>query len=424
MASFFGRLGDKMHTVLRLKTSTSQKIHLRFLNLLEYQSKKLLADNGLTVQRFKIVEDVAQAQQVSKDFKVKEYVIKAQILAGGRGLGVFDNGFKGGVQLTQDSVQVPKLVEKMVGHRLITKQTPKAGILVQKVMVAESVNIKRETYVAILMDREKNGPVLMVSPDGGMDIEDVAAKTPERIHFQPIDIIQGLTVEQARNAAEFLGFNGSQLESASNQILGLYQMFLNVDATQIEINPLAETLEGQVVCVDAKINFDDNASYRQKAIFDLDDTTETDSREVEASRYSLNYIGMEGNIACLVNGAGLAMATMDLIKLHGGVPANFLDVGGNVREEQVYQAFRILSSDKRVRAILVNVFGGIVNCATIAKGIINACKTINLQIPLIVRLEGTNVEEAKRLLLESRLEITSAENLDDAARKAVSSIRQ
>uniref|UniRef100_A0A646QIT6 Succinate--CoA ligase [GDP-forming] subunit beta, mitochondrial n=1 Tax=Hemiscolopendra marginata TaxID=943146 RepID=A0A646QIT6_9MYRI len=395
----------------------------RCLNLLEYQSKKLLAENGVNVQHFRVVENSKEAKDVAKNFKVKEFVIKAQILAGGRGLGHFDNGFKGGVHITKDSNQVVPLVEKMVGHNLITKQTPEQGIPVKKVMVAESVNIDRETYLAILMDRTNNGPVVVASPDGGMDIEEVAKKNPDAIKTVPIDIFEGMTNGLATELAEWLKFQGKMKLKAAKQIQKLWELFLKVDATQIEINPLAETPDGEVVCIDAKLNFDDNAQFRQREIFGLEDSTETDPREVEAAKYNLNYIGMDGNIACLVNGAGLAMATMDIIKLHGGIPANFLDVGGSVKEEQVYHAFQILTSDHRVKAVLVNVFGGIVNCATIANGIINACKSINLEIPLVVRLEGTNVLEAKRLLKESGLRIIPAEDLDDAARKAVTSIK-
>lgn len=315
------------------------------------------------------------------------------------------------------------LVDKMIGHRLITKQTPSDGILVKKVMVAKSINIKRETYLCILMDRESNGPVIIASPAGGVDIEAVAEKTPEKIKTLPIDINKGLTREQALDIANFLQFSGNLTEKAANEIIKLWNLFQKVDAVQIEINPLAETDDGQVISVDAKLNFDDNAKFRQQNIFAMDDNSESDPREVEASKYNLNYVAMDGNIGCLVNGAGLAMATMDIIKLHGGSPANFLDVGGGVKEDQVLKAFQILLADKNVKAILVNVFGGIVNCATIAKGIVAASKTLKLNIPLIVRLEGTNATEARKILANSGLNIQTATDLDDAAKKAVSSIK-
>lgn len=312
----------------------------------------------------------------------------------------------------------------MIGHKLITKQTPEDGILVKKVMVANSVNIIRETYLCIVLDREHNGPVLIASPAGGMDIETVAEKTPELIKTVPIDITVGLPMERCIEIAKFLEFKGATLiEKAANEIQKLWKLFLKVDAVQIEINPLAETDTGDVISVDAKLNFDDNAQFRQKEIFQMEDSSESDPREVEAAKYNLNYVAMDGNIGCLVNGAGLAMATMDIIKLHGSSPANFLDCGGGVREEHVLKAFQILLADKNVKAILVNVFGGIVNCATIANGIINATKIVNLNIPLIVRLEGTNVAEAKRMLRESGLPLKLAGDLDEAAKLAVQSVR-
>lgn len=311
----------------------------------------------------------------------------------------------------------------MVGHNLITKQTPPDGILVKKVMVASSVNIVRETYVCIVMDRDSNGPVLVASPDGGVDIEAVAEKTPERLKKVPIDIKSGIAQATAIEVAEFLEFKGPLVQRAADEIVKLWKLFVKVDAVQIEINPLAETDDGKVISVDAKLNFDDNAQFRQKEIFDMEDASETDPREVEAAKYNLNYVAMDGNIGCLVNGAGLAMATMDIIKLYGSSPANFLDVGGNVKEDQVLRAFQILLSDSNVKGILVNVFAGIVNCATIANGIVNASKTINIKVPLVVRLEGTNVIEAKRILRESNLPIISASDLDEAAKSIVAAIQ-
>uniref|UniRef100_A0A2M4BP07 Succinate--CoA ligase [GDP-forming] subunit beta, mitochondrial n=1 Tax=Anopheles marajoara TaxID=58244 RepID=A0A2M4BP07_9DIPT len=403
------------------KRSGLLSIPKRYLNLLEYQSKKLLEESGVAIQNFRILEGKQDAD-VLKDFNVNEYVIKAQILAGGRGKGHFDNGFKGGVHITKDRSQVIPLVEQMVGHRLITKQTPKDGIMVKKVMVADSINIVRETYLSIVMDRQHNGPVLIASPAGGMDIEAVAEETPDKIKTLPIDIIAGITRDQSLEVAHFLEFRGPLLERAADQIVKLYQLFVKVDAVQIEINPLAETDDGRVISVDAKLNFDDNAQFRQKDIFAMEVHEDTDPKEIEASKYNLNYIAMEGNIGCLVNGAGLAMATMDIIKLNGGSPANFLDVGGSVKEDQVLKAFQILTSDENVKAILVNVFGGIVNCATIANGIVSATKSMNLKVPLIVRLEGTNVTAAKKILEQSGLKIESAVDLDEAAKKAVASI--
>ncbi|GFR77919.1 succinate--CoA ligase [GDP-forming] subunit beta, mitochondrial [Elysia marginata] len=359
----------------RLARFAKQKLpalsQARHLNLQEFQSKKLMADGGINVQLFEVVGNEQEAATVASKLKVQEYVVKAQILAGGRGKGTFDTGFKGGVHLTKQPSEVKPLVDSMLGHKLTTKQTPKGGVQVTKV---------------------------------------------------PVDILEGVQQDQVMFMAEKLGFTGPKQSEAAEQMRRLYDLFLRVDATQVEINPLGETPDGRVVCFDAKINFDDNAEFRQKPVFAMDDMAESDPREVEASRHNLNYIGMDGNIACLVNGAGLAMATMDIIHLHGGSPANFLDVGGNVTEEQVFHAFKLLTQDKQVKAILVNIFGGIVNCATIANGITNACKSINLSLPLIVRLEGTNVEEAKRILAESNLPISSATDLDDAAKKAVASL--
>jgi len=409
-------------TFLRRPAAYALRQPKRNLNLLEYQSKGLLQEYDVTVQKFRVASTAEEAINIPKDFPCKEYVIKAQVLAGGRGKGHFDNGFKGGVHLTKDPTKVPELVSAMVGNRLITKQTPPEGIPVSKVMVAEAIDIVRETYFCILMDREHNGPVIVASPDGGVDIEEVAEKTPDRIMKLPVDIAKGLSDEMAGNVAEFLGFQGDLKSQCAEQIKRLYQMFLKVDCLQLEVNPLAETPEGKIYTADAKLGFDDNAQFRQKQIFDMEDTTESDPREVEAASFNLNYVQMDGNIGCLVNGAGLAMATMDIIKYYGGEPANFLDVGGSVQEHQVREAFRIISEDNKVQAILVNVFGGIVNCATIANGVVNACRSIDLKLPLVVRLEGTNVDNAKKILQESGLPIQSATDLDDAAKKAVAAL--
>ncbi|KAF3422527.1 hypothetical protein E2986_13581 [Frieseomelitta varia] len=396
----------------------------RYLSLLEYQSKELLRDCGVSVQNFAIVDDLNKANSALQKLSAEEYVIKAQVLAGGRGKGWFDHGFKGGVHLTKDRKAVIDVAKNMLGHRLITKQTSKDGILVQKVMIAESVNIARETYICILMDRQHNGPVLIASPAGGMDIETVAEKSPELIKTVPLDIYYGINDEIAKDVSIFLGFVDPTLqEKAIYELKNLWKLFVDIDALQVEINPLVETIDKQVIAVDAKIAFDDNAQFRQQDLFALENSDAKDPREADASRFNLNYIGMDGNIGCLVNGAGLAMATMDIIKLNGGSPANFLDVGGSVKEDQVYQAFRILSEDPKVKVILVNVFGGIVNCATIAKGIITASRNLKLKIPLVVRLEGTNVTEAKVLLAESNLPIVTANDLDEAAKKAVNSVK-
>jgi len=417
------RLGQAAQTSGLLKLATPAAItSQRNLNLLEYQAKGLLQEYDVMVQKFQMATNEAEAAAIPAAFPCDEYVIKAQVLAGGRGKGTFDSGFKGGVHLTKDPSKVAGLCTAMIGNRLVTKQTPPDGIPVSKVMVAEAIDITRETYFCILLDREHNGPVIVASPDGGVDIEEVAEKTPERIRNYPVDINVGITDETAIEVAEFLGFTGALVPQCAQQVKNLYKMFIEVDCVQLEINPLAETPQGVIYTADAKLGFDDNAAYRQKAIFDMEDTTESDPREVDAASHDLNYVQMDGNIGCLVNGAGLAMATMDIIKLYGGDPANFLDVGGNVQEHQVKEAFRIITGDDKVKALLVNIFGGIVNCATVANGIISATKSMDLKVPLIVRLEGTNVDEAKRILDESGLAIQSAFDLDDAAQKAVKAI--
>jgi len=394
----------------------------RDLNLLEYQAKGLLQKYDVTVQDFRVASTTDEAQKITESFPCKEYVIKAQVLAGGRGKGHFDNGFKGGVHLTKEPKDVPNLVTSMLGNRLITKQTPKEGIPVSKVMVAEAIDITRETYFCILMDRESNGPVIVASPDGGVDIEEVAEKTPDRIKKVPVNINTGVTDDVANEVAAFLGFSGELQTQCATQVKRLYDMFINVDCLQLEVNPLAETPEGKIYTADAKLGFDDNAQFRQKEIFAMEDTTESDPREVEAASFNLNYVQMDGNIGCLVNGAGLAMATMDIIKYYGGEPANFLDVGGGVQEHQVREALRIIAEDPKVKGVLVNVFGGIVDCAVIANGVVNAYKSLNLSLPIVARLAGTNVDNAKKILDESGLPIQSAVDLDDAAKKAVKNL--
>uniref|UniRef100_A0A8C2PFA7 Succinate--CoA ligase [GDP-forming] subunit beta, mitochondrial n=1 Tax=Capra hircus TaxID=9925 RepID=A0A8C2PFA7_CAPHI len=444
--------------LLAARSQVVQLTSRRWLNLQEYQSKKLMSDNGVKVQRFFVADTASEALEAAKRLNAKEIVLKAQILAGGRGKGVFSSGLKGGVHLTKDPKVVGQLAKQMIGYNLATKQTPKEGVKVKKVMVAEALDISRETYLAILMDRSCNGPVLVGSPQGGVDIEEVAASNPELIFKEQIDIIEGIKDSQAQRMAENLGFLGPLKNQAADQIKKLYNLFLKIDATQVEVNPFGETPEGQVVCFDAKINFDDNAEFRQKDIFAMDDKSENEPIENEAARYDLKYIGLDGNIACFVNGAGLAMATCDIIFLNGGKPANFLDLGGGVKESQVYQAFKLLTADPKdsspvpcalgnaikfsassdalclcldplfpspahgVEAILVNIFGGIVNCAIIANGITKACRELELKVPLVVRLEGTNVHEAQNILSNSGLPITSAVDLEDAAKKAVASV--
>eukprot|EP00055_Hartaetosiga_balthica_P003872 m.9218 g.9218 ORF g.9218 m.9218 type:complete len:424 (+) comp3406_c0_seq1:35-1306(+) len=404
-------------------SSAGRLVQCRFLNLHEYQSKGLMQKYGVTVQKFKVAENAVDAEKFSQELNVSEIVLKAQVHAGGRGKGTFSSGLKGGVKLSTDPSEIKGFAEQMLGFSLVTKQTPAEGVLVNKVMVAEALDIERETYFAILMDRDSNGPVMMGSPAGGVDIEEVAASTPHLIFKEVVDITKGVQNDQLERMATNLGFEGQKKNDAMEEMRKLYDLFIGVDATQVEINPFAETPDGRVLCFDAKINFDDNASFRQKDIFAQRDTNEEDPQEVEADEIGLNFIKMDGNIGCLVNGAGLAMATMDIIKLHGGEPANFLDVGGGVTEEMVKDAFNIITSDPRVQSILVNIYGGIVNCKTIAGGIISACKESDLSVPLVVRLEGTNVEEAREMLNSSGLPIITAVDLDDAAKKSVEHVK-
>ena len=389
------------------------------MNIHEYQAKELLQRFDVATTRGKVVTTLDEAEQIARELGDVEIVVKAQIHAGGRGKGVFKNGFKGGVHVLKTPEEIREVAAKMLGQVLVTHQTGPGGRAVNKVLVAQSAEIAREVYFAILLDRETAAPLIVASPEGGVEIETVAAKSPEKIIREAIDPLAGLQPFQARKLAKQLGFDSSQLKSASRLFEGLYRTFVAFDCSTVEVNPLVVTTNGDVLALDAKFNFDDNALYRHPDIAALRDIAEEDPREVEASKHGLNYIGLDGNIACLVNGAGLAMATMDIIKFYGGEPANFLDVGGGATEEQVTEAFKILIADKKVKAILVNIFGGIMKCDVIAKGIINAAKTVKLSVPLVVRLEGTNVERGKQLLKESGVALIAADDLADAARKAV-----
>jgi succinyl-CoA synthetase beta subunit len=391
----------------------------RFLNLHEYQSQDLMRESGINVPRGMEAASRSEALDAAKSLgSAAEIVVKAQVLAGGRGLGTFKNGFKGGVHMCKTPEEAAAVAEKMIGQHLVTKQTGSAGRLCSKALVTERVDIKREMYFAILYDRESQGPLIVASRVGGTSIEDIAAADPTAIVKVPIDIVEGMTAEKAKEIVLGLGFASNKLSAAVDQVTKLYQLFLDKDATMVEVNPLVETSAGNIVCVDAKINFDANAEFRQKDIFAMRDITQEDPREVRASKFELNYIGLDGNIGCLVNGAGLAMATMDIIKLHGGEPANFLDVGGSATENQVTEAFTILNDDSKVKAILVNIFGGIMRCDIIAQGIINAAKKIDLRVPIVVRLQGNKVEEAKKLIEDSDLHLISADDLDEAAKQA------
>jgi succinyl-CoA synthetase beta subunit len=399
------------------------------LNLHEYQAKQLLAKYGVATPAGDVCTSPEQAKTIAEQLFTKGeklVVIKAQIHAGGRGKGTFKNGFKGGVHLCKSAQDVFDKAKGMLGNVLVTKQTGPEGRLVSKLLVAAAPQIKKELYLAVLLDRGSSRPVMMVSTEGGMDIEEVAAKTPEKIVKETIDPALGMYPWQARKLATGLGLKGDLIAAASKLLLGTYRTWWECDASLVEINPLCiiDTADGKetVMAVDAKMSVDDNALFRHADIHALRDLAEEAPLEIEASKFSLNYIKLDGNIACLVNGAGLAMATMDIIQHYGGSPANFLDVGGGASKEQVTAAFKIILSDPNVKGILVNIFGGIMQCDIIATGIVAAVKETGLKLPLVVRLEGNNVELGKKILRDSGLSLISADSMDDAAKKIVKAV--
>ena len=392
------------------------------MNIHEYQAKQLFERFGVATPKGIAAATAQEAAQTARNMGLSQYVVKAQVHAGGRGKGTFKNGFKGGVHVVKSVEEVEEVAGKMLNQVLVTKQTGETGKLVSKIMVAEAVDLKKECYFAILQDRARECPVIVASTEGGMDIEEVAAR-PEAIIREHIDPALGILPFQALKIAVALGLTGPLLRQATKLITNVYKLFTALDCSLVEINPLVVTTDDRVCALDAKFNFDDNALYRHPEIMEMRDETEEDPREVEAGKYDLNYIGLDGNIGCMVNGAGLAMATMDIIKYYGGEPANFLDVGGSATEEMVTNAFRILTSDKNVKALLVNIFGGIMRCDVIAQGIVAAAKNIDMKIPLVVRLEGTNVEIGKKILADSGISIIPADNLDEAAQKAVAAVK-
>ncbi|KAI5475805.1 succinyl-CoA synthetase beta subunit [Pseudohyphozyma bogoriensis] len=398
--------------------ASSQRRHL---SIHEYLSMNLLNEYGVPTPKSKAAHSAKEAFEVAKAFGSDKLVIKAQVLAGGRGKGHFDgpNGLKGGVQMVDSPEQAEKFASQMIGNKLITKQTGAAGRACNAVMLAERRTPTHEYYVAILLDRGIGGPALVASRQGGMNIEDVARDDPSAILTVPIDFDNGLSRELALETAKKLEFEPENQEKAADVFIKLYKLFKEKDATQIEINPLAEVEGGDVLCMDAKLGFDDNADFRQEAVFKLRDLTQEDPSEVEAAKSGLNFIKLDGSIGCLVNGAGLAMATMDVLNLNGGSPANFLDVGGGATAEAVKKAFELLLSEKAVKSIFVNIFGGIMRCDVIAEGIIMAAKELEMTIPIIVRLQGTKEHEAKKLIQASGMKIHSYDGLDEAAAAAV-----
>jgi len=415
-----------MRAFLSRAPKVSSKIQLggiRRLNVHEYVGMDIMRKFDIPVPKGGMGTSVDEIKQVYKDLigEGEDCVIKAMVLAGGRGLGHFDNGFQGGVHLCNKKGDLENFAGKMLGANLITKQTTAEGLPCSKVMVVERFYMRREMYISIMLDRSAGGALFIASPAGGTSIEDVAEATPELIFKVPVDLNTGVTEEQSNYLATSLGFDeGTQSHKECKDVVEkLYEMFRQHDCTLVEVNPMAETPDGRVLVCDAKINFDDNAEFRQKEVHELRDRTQEDAREVEAAKYDLNYIGLTGNIGCMVNGAGLAMATMDIIKLKGGDPANFLDVGGGASEEQVQKAFELLNADPNVKTIMVNIFGGIMRCDVIAMGIINAVQNIGLKIPIVLRMKGTNVEEARKLVEGSGIKMIVTDDLEDAAEKAV-----
>jgi succinyl-CoA synthetase beta subunit len=399
-----------------------QQQQVRFLNLHEYQSAKIMENSGVNVPFGIPAHSVEEAVSAAEKIGDEEVVIKSQILAGGRGLGSFVTGNKlqGGVHIIPTS-QVEKYASEMIGGTLVTKQSGAAGKPVNTVLLAKKMELKREFYFAIMMDRASQGPMIIACAEGGTSIEDLAESNPEKIVKVPVNLEEGITEEQINTVVEGLTVSGDKA-AAGEQIRALYQLFVDKDCTMVEVNPLAEDADGNLIAADAKIGFDDNASFRQKDIFAQRDESQEDPREVAAGAYDLNYIGLDGAIGCMVNGAGLAMATMDIVSMHGGTPANFLDVGGSATTEQIEAAFKIITEDPAVKCILVNIFGGIMRCDVIAEGIVAASQNLELSIPVVVRLEGTNVEKGKQILVDSGLALIGADDLDDAAKKAVAAI--
>jgi succinyl-CoA synthetase beta subunit len=392
------------------------------MNIHEYQARELFKKFGVATSRGEAATTPDEALKVAESLGETQIVVKAQIHAGGRGKGVFKNGFKGGVHLCKTPTEARDVASKMLGQTLVTHQTGEEGRVVNKLFIAEAVDISRELYFAILFDRATSGPMIIASTEGGVDIESVAHNTPEKILRMSIDPLMGIQAYQTRKIAAALGLRGPLMTQASKLFTALYRTFIESDCSQVEINPLVVTPDGRLLALDAKFNFDDNALYRQPAVVAMRDKDEEDPREVAASEYNLNYIGLDGNIACLVNGAGLAMATMDIIQHAGGKPANFLDVGGGATKEQVIAAFKIILSDKAVRGVLVNIFGGIMDCDVIARGIVEAVKEVGLHLPLVVRLEGNNVEAGKKTLSGSGVAIIGAASLAEAADKIVAAV--
>jgi succinyl-CoA synthetase beta subunit len=396
------------------------------MNIHEYQAKQLLKEYGAPVSDGRVVLKADEAKTAAGELDGPVWVVKAQIHAGGRGKGKFKEasaGDKGGVRITKSVSEAAEEAQKMLGRTLVTHQTGPAGKVVNRVYIEDGSDIARELYLALLVDRGSSRISFVCSTEGGMDIEEVAAKTPEKILSFSVDPASGISGFHGRRVAFALGLEGKQIKQCVDLIDKLYRFFVERDCEMLEINPLIVTAAGDLKCLDAKMGFDGNALYRQPKIMALRDETEEDPKELAASKFDLNYIALDGEIGCMVNGAGLAMATMDIIKLYGSEPANFLDVGGGATTEKVTEAFKIITSDPNVKGILVNIFGGIMRCDVIAEGVIAAVREVGLKVPLVVRLEGTNVELGKKILNESGLAVIAADDLADAAEKIVKAVK-
>ena len=401
------------------------------MNIHEYQAKELLKRYGVAVPSGRVAYTPKEAEDAAKELGGPIWVVKSQIHAGGRGAGRFkradgtvDTDGKGGVRVVKSIDDVKDSASNMLGHVLVTKQTGAVGKEVKRIYVEEGCDIDRELYLSLLIDRGTSKVTVIASTEGGMSIEDVAASNPEKIITVPIDPLTGLRGYHARRIAYGLGLKGNQVKNAVRFLTGMYRAFSDLDASMVEINPLVVTKGGDVIALDAKMNFDSNGLFRHPDVEELRDESEEDPAELEAHRHELNYIKLDGNIGCMVNGAGLAMSTMDIIKLYGGEPANFLDVGGGATAERVTVAFKLILSDPNVEGILVNIFGGIMRCDVIAEGVVAAAREVHLHVPLVVRLEGTNVELGKKIMAESGLPIIAADNLADAAEKIVKAVKE
>ncbi|CAN7539793.1 ADP-forming succinate--CoA ligase subunit beta [Bosea sp. LjRoot9] len=397
------------------------------MNIHEYQGKAVLKEFGAPVSAGFPALTVAEAVEAAKKLPGPLYVVKSQIHAGGRGKGKFKElgpDAKGGVRLAKSVAEVESHAKEMLGNTLVTAQTGDAGKQVNRLYIEDGSDIEKEFYLSALVDRETSRVAFVISTEGGMDIEAVAHDTPEKIETFSVDPATGIMPHHGRTMARILGLSGDLAKQAGTVLGQIYTAFVSKDMDMLEINPLIVTTQGQIKCLDAKISFDSNSLYRHPEIVALRDTTEEDDKEIEASKYDLAYIALDGTIGCMVNGAGLAMATLDIIKLYGEEPANFLDVGGGATEEKVTAAFKIITADPQVKGILVNIFGGIMKCDVIARGVIAAVKAVGLQVPLVVRLEGTNVQEGKDIISSSGLNVIPADDLDDAAQKIVAAIKK